>query len=487
MLNLNVLTANVTMSAVLALAAAAGHPAAALAQGWSNSGGNAGRNGSTAETGPDAATVLWSMGRPSVIAWQPVIDGGRVFSVRQTGFPPEPGSNLSPVVGQSLDTGAELWPPINIQFNTGDWTTFVAGARDGRVYASRSGGGGNVFPFPNGQAKMHAYDGAMGTIVWSSVGTTAAGPYDGVVFAANGDLVIGDFRNITRIRATDGSTAWQANRVGSVSGSCGAAVNAAANAVYVADAAAGGTVIKRYDLDTGIFRYQSPVMTGFTIQNTPFVTPNGTVCMSRTQNNAATDFFYAFDDSGAAMTQRWFAPAGWTTTSEYAADNDSVFVVAPGYLIERRRLTDGMVLATSTVVVNDYSQRMGVDALGRLFYSNGEFGVTRVHSFNTDLTERWSVPIPNVNIGAPAVGRDGTLVVAGTDVLRAYRTPRPTCYANCDASTTPPVLNVNDFVCFNNLFAAGDTRANCDGSTAVPVLNVNDFTCFLNAFAVGCT
>ncbi|MBL9030634.1 MAG: PQQ-like beta-propeller repeat protein [Phycisphaerae bacterium] len=478
------------MSTARWLAMAAGAAVAASAGGadnWSNSGGNAGRNGLTAEIGPDAATVLWSAGRPSIIAWQPVIDGGRVFSVRQSGFPPEPGSNLSPVVGQNLDTGAELWPPIHVPFNTGDWTTFVAGARDGRVYASRSGGGGNVSPFPNGQAKMHAYDATTGMVSWSSVATTCAGPYDGVVFAGNGDLIVGDFLNVTRIRAGDGTTAWRVNRVGSVSGTCGAAVNNAANAVYVADAAAGGTVIKRFDLDTGAFRYQSPVMTGFTIQNTPFVTPDGSVCLSRTQNNAGTDFFYVFDDTGAALTQRWFAPAAWTTTSEFAADAGSVVMVAPGYLIERRRLSDGMVLATSAVVVNDYSQRMAVDALGRLFYSNGEFGVSRFHSFNADLTERWSVPIPNVNIGAPAIGRDGTLVIAGTDVLRAYRTPRPACDANCDQSTTPPVLNVNDFVCFNILFAAGDARANCDASTSPPVLNVNDFTCFLNAFAAGCT
>lgn len=30
-----------------------------------------------------------------------------------------------------------------------------------------------------------------------------------------------------------------------------------------------------------------------------------------------------------------------------------------------------------------------------------------------------------------------------------------TCYANCDGSTTTPVLNVNDFICFQSRFAAG--------------------------------
>lgn len=60
-------------------------------------------------------------------------------------------------------------------------------------------------------------------------------------------------------------------------------------------------------------------------------------------------------------------------------------------------------------------------------------------------------------------------------------------YANCDNSTVAPVLNVNDFQCFMNKFAAEDPwYPNCDGSTAQPVLNVNDFQCFLNTFATAC-
>ncbi|MBL9031251.1 MAG: beta-propeller fold lactonase family protein [Phycisphaerae bacterium] len=62
----------------------------------------------------------------------------------------------------------------------------------------------------------------------------------------------------------------------------------------------------------------------------------------------------------------------------------------------------------------------------------------------------------------------------------------PTCYANCDGSTIPPVLNVNDFSCFLNKFGAGDPGANCDGSVVPPVLNINDFVCFVNKFSTGC-
>jgi hypothetical protein len=63
-----------------------------------------------------------------------------------------------------------------------------------------------------------------------------------------------------------------------------------------------------------------------------------------------------------------------------------------------------------------------------------------------------------------------------------------TCYANCDTSLNPiPFLNINDFICFQALFAAGDAYANCDGSTAPPVLTVNDFICFQTKFAAGCS
>jgi agmatine/peptidylarginine deiminase len=57
------------------------------------------------------------------------------------------------------------------------------------------------------------------------------------------------------------------------------------------------------------------------------------------------------------------------------------------------------------------------------------------------------------------------------------------CYANCDDSTGSPLLNVNDFVCFQSRFAAADPYADCDHSST---LNVNDFVCFQSQFAAGC-
>lgn len=60
------------------------------------------------------------------------------------------------------------------------------------------------------------------------------------------------------------------------------------------------------------------------------------------------------------------------------------------------------------------------------------------------------------------------------------------CYANCDGSTGNPVLNIYDFICYQERYSAGDPYANCDGSTTPPVLSVSDFMCFVNRYTAGC-
>ncbi|MFG0284026.1 MAG: right-handed parallel beta-helix repeat-containing protein [Phycisphaerales bacterium JB039] len=54
------------------------------------------------------------------------------------------------------------------------------------------------------------------------------------------------------------------------------------------------------------------------------------------------------------------------------------------------------------------------------------------------------------------------------------------CYPDCDGSGE---LDLFDFLCFQNAFAAGDPYADCDGSGA---LDLFDFLCFQNEFATGC-
>lgn len=117
--------------------------------------------------------------------------------------------------------------------------------------------------------------------------------------------------------------------------------------------------------------------------------------------------------------------------------------------------------------------------------SQVELGITINYSFTTSFqisaANIASFSLTNVVLSPSAL--IGTLVFdSGTATLtRVY-----VCPANCDGSTTAPVLNVADFTCFLQKFANGDPVANCDCSTGTPFLNVADFTCFLQKFAQGC-
>jgi 6-phosphogluconolactonase (cycloisomerase 2 family) len=82
----------------------------------------------------------------------------------------------------------------------------------------------------------------------------------------------------------------------------------------------------------------------------------------------------------------------------------------------------------------------------------------------------------------PVVSTQGSL----PQFIATWNPPVVACYANCDGSTAEPMLNVADFSCFLQKFAAGHEYANCDQSTTEPVLNVADFSCFLVRFAEGC-
>jgi hypothetical protein len=82
-------------------------------------------------------------------------------------------------------------------------------------------------------------------------------------------------------------------------------------------------------------------------------------------------------------------------------------------------------------------------------------------------------------VGSPGVG-------GGVAAKAAAWVGCPNCYANCDLSTAGPKLNIADFVCFLQKFAANDPYANCDNSSAAPAINIADFQCFLQKFAAGC-
>ena len=135
-----------------------------------------------------------------------------------------------------------------------------------------------------------------------------------------------------------------------------------------------------------------------------------------------------------------------------------------GIVFHLDALRNGTVVATDTLTVSNLGGRDNI-AVDRLEVAGVEFDTLKIYA---TFGSEYSAP--------RMIMDDLTLTPATTAV----------CYANCDGSSAAPILNVNDFICFQSKFAAGDPAANCDGSTVAPVLNVNDFVCFQQSYAAGC-
>ena len=212
---------------------------------WPNLSGNAAQNGLSAATGPSSATQVWSRtNMPCLISWIPIVEGGRVFTVRQTyaqaPYDPPPGE--ARVHCLDLATGSTLWT-FDCPFEAGDWTTVVYGARNGRVYVGRGGNGSSS------AARVHCLNAATGAVLWVSADEVRTGAYDGIAFMDDGDPIFASHLEMRRIDAETGATVWFASRTCSVSGNCGPAHDG--DAIYVDEVAPGGQRISRFSATTG--------------------------------------------------------------------------------------------------------------------------------------------------------------------------------------------------------------------------------------------
>jgi len=382
---------------------------------WSNIGGNAQRNGRVDVVGPGGPDLLWEGGRESTIAWPPFVDGRRVFVVRQSSSEVEDDGQT--VVAMDLDTGEEEWS-VDIPAEGDCSLTWIAGVGDGRVYVARSA---IQSPRP-----LLGLDQTTGEEVWRSDADIEAFAHDGVVFASNGDPIVGDFWVVRRFGAEDGEVLWETERDCPTSGSCGAALGFD-DEVYIVDGAHDGAemgnVVVRLDGESGEVLYQGPIMPGVTNQSCALVAPDGTVYVPRTQNNPEVDLLYAFTDTGSGLERKWSEPMAWSALSEHgvAADGSVYFRGASGQM-ERRASADGELMATSQESI-ERGYLMAVDAEGKVFVTTSSVDVPgRLLVFDGDLGLLWQRDVPFTYGGGPALATDGTLIVAGIGgFLEAYR------------------------------------------------------------------
>ncbi len=73
-----------------------------------------------------------------------------------------------------------------------------------------------------------------------------------------------------------------------------------------------------------------------------------------------------------------------------------------------------------------------------------------------------------------------TLAFNGNYVGLAFMGEAHLCYPDCDANEA---LDIDDFICFQTLYALGEPYADCDGNGG---LDIDDFICFQTLYAFGC-
>ncbi len=445
--------------------------AGALADDWNTGvGGNPMRNSLSRELGPTAPTVLWHDSLPAQVAQQAVTEGNLVVMARITSLSDT--LNGTTIVAHDLTTGAIRWMrQLPIDYPATDWRSRVSAMRDGRVYATRAGN--------TNASYLYALSQVNGNTLWRSQDLVDESSTESLAFTADGDIIAGNFNRLLRVSAADGTTMWTVPRTCPTTDGCSAAVFG--QRVYIWEASVNGPMVTGFDAATGNRRYSTPgIGGGFVEQLGVLVGPDGTVYAPRTQNNPITDFFVAFTDTGTGFLEKWRVPLGYVPFASHAVGPDgSVYTYSPAREILRLDPLTGEVVNRSAVIQSDFHQpRIAVGADGLIYYTNGGFSQGRLYSFNADLTPRWTVNVPNVNVGGPALGLDGTLVVCGVGTnVQAFRTARS---CPCDWNHSG-ALNSQDFFDFLTSFFAGSADFNMDGVT-----NSQDFFDFLACFFAGC-
>ena len=151
-------------------------------------------------------------------------------------------------------------------------------------------------------------------------------------------------------------------------------------------------------------------------------------------------------------------------------------MVMPGPVLARLNPDDGSVI-DSYAFSGFSAARMAVDAAGNVYFSNSSFADGHLTVFSPDLTVLWDTAVTNINIGGPAIGRNGTLVICGVgNDVRAYRREGQTPTVTPTPSTSPaPTVT------------ASPTEAPTPSPTATPVCTDIRVTVLMPAhmFAVG--
>ncbi len=265
---------------------------------------------------------------------------------------------------------------------------------------------------------------------------------EGLTFAPNGDPIAGSMNYLTRFSKENGQVVWRTERQSYESGSSaivsGGCVYTTINLVNMVGLAA-------FDLVTGeLLRTSEPLVSGFVNQLGIFADNNGTVYLPHCQNVAETDSLFALVDDGNSIQRLWAVALPYTPFATFGVGPDGTIYAYNRLSMMRFDAQTGAPINLSKEILFDdaYSPRMAIDADGIIYVTNGGSANGMLYSFNADLSLRWEMSAPYGSANGPALGKDGTLVIAGKGTeVKAFAGSEPNSLF--DSKISEPLLTAS--------------------------------------------
>lgn len=376
------------------------------AQNWSTFGGKNEHNGLSKITGPqNVNSAFWNISSTNLTTLgNAVYTFGNKFVTSRVKFAPYTGL----IECRDLQTGSLNW---TTPFISNTSILYCIGFNEDGVYAH-----------DYDSDSIYAFNPDDGTIKWSSQLTSQTfGAYPGCVFACNGDLIVNGpgptGMSTMRLDKYTGDTLWTNANTFSI----GPAVGLAANetTVYrITGAVTAPIRLTAIDINTGATKYFTPHIPGDPDQENPIVIgSNGIIYFWRDGGN-----LFAYEDNGTGFLQTWFYTPQSTTGAAFygniAEGVDGNLYIFDSGKVRRIDYTNGGVLDSSLVIINQGSISVGADSTVYVNDQNGMF-----YALTYDLqTVKWQKPINDNYYCNPALSKDGIMVLTGGGyTIQAYK------------------------------------------------------------------
>lgn len=438
----------------------------ARASDWNNVAGDSARSGLSRDVGPSAASVAWTSPSAAASGSPIFIEGNRAF--RAGNF----SSSASPATAEcfDVDTGALSWSKVVPLGTLQNGRGYCLGVDHGRAYFTR-------------REKIYALDSANGAVVWESalaftvsseiIGTHIL-PALTLAFAPDGDLIVDAYESVVRIRGGDGATVWETPRPAAGVGGLGVAVHN--GSVYAHLNSSLGNELMRLDLTSGSLLYLSGPLSDTPPIGPPFMGADGSIHAGFAAFLLTSPAkLVTLRDDGSAFVPQWTVSTAASGVAGYATSPDGSVIHAgsatgTSLVLERLDAGTGNVIATSAAIPYiGYSdaQHLAVDASGRVYLTtrNGA-SIGKVIALDPNLAQLWSQSVAGDFVSGPALGRDGTLVLASGGIVTAFRTEhargRSFCFGDGGGTACPCTAGFAGNGCPNSEFAGG-ARLTYDG------------------------